>query len=206
MPGTGFLGKIELKKFTLQIVFMEYSVRPSRQELEKVKSKIDDCVNRYNYALEIDDVEFFLSWQRHEGSLSVLDASDKEVMIAVNPGKDEYSTEGVLRALLELEFIEKTSYSKISFKWQEVAKFAYTALRMKDINSSEIKRSEDIVARWPAVQEQLGDKVNEYEEFFYMNTGLIGETLASKIVENHSAEEITEMKMSDIKSVGEQFF
>jgi len=185
---------------------MDYSVRPSRSELERVKGLIDDCVNRYNYTLEIEDVEFFLSWQRHEGDLSVLEVSDTEIMIAVNPEAEEYSTEGVLKALLELEFIQKASYPEISFKWQEVTKFAYTALRMKELNDEELKISEDIVARWPSIQEQLGQKVDNYEEFFYMNTGLIGEILASNLEEDYETEEIPGLKKSDVMDAGEKFF
>lgn len=185
---------------------MEYSVRPSRSELERVKGLIKDCINSYDYTLEIDNVEFFLSWQRHEQGFSIIEASDKEVMIAVNPDVDEYSTEGVLRALLELEYIEKADYPEISFKWQEAAKFAYVAMRMMEIQDEDLKVSEDIVARWPSVQEQLGDRVSEYEEFFYMNTGLIGEALASQLREEYDAVEVPNLKKSEIMDAGEKFF
>jgi len=185
---------------------MEYSVRPSRSELERVKGLIDDCVNRYSYALEIEDVEFFLSWQRHEEDLSVLEASDNKVMIAVNPEAEDYSTEGVLRALLELEFIQKASYPEISFKWQEVTKFGYTALRMKELNDEELKMSEDVIARWPSIQEQLRQKVDNYEEFFYMNTGLIGEALAAKLEEDYDAKDLPGLKKSEVMDAGEKFF
>lgn len=185
---------------------MEYSVRPSGRELERIKGMIEEVVNSYSYALEVDNVEFLLSYQRHDGDLSVLEASDSEIMIAVNPDAEEYSTEGVLRALLELEFVEKASYPEISFKWQEAAKFAYAALKMNEIKDVEIKESEDIVARWPSIQEQLGEPVTDYEEFFYLNTGLIGELLATKLKENYKADEIPGLKKSDVMAAGEKFF
>lgn len=185
---------------------MEYSVRPTRSELERVKGKIEDCIESYSYALDVDNVEFFLSWQRHEGSLSVLEASDNEVMVAVNPESEEYGTEGVLRAVLELEFLEKAEYSKVKFKWQEAAKFAYTALRMKEIKDEELRLSEDIVARWPSVQEQLGEKVDNYEKFFYMNTGMIGEALATKLEDLYSIDEVPGLSKSDVMDAGEKFF
>lgn len=185
---------------------MDYSVRPSRSELERVRSIIEDGINSYEYALDLEEAEIFLSWQRHEGDISVLEASKNELMIAVNPDADEYNVDGVLRALFELEFVEKADYPEIDFKWQEVAKFAYTALRMEEIKGEEIRLSEDIVARWPSIQEQLPDRVSEYNEFFYLNTGLIGEALADKLGENYDSGEIPELKKSDIMAAGEKFF
>lgn len=185
---------------------MDYSVRPSRQELEKVKSVIEDCINRYDYALDVEDVELFLSWQRHEGNLSVLEATEDEVMIAVNPETDDYDTEGLLRALFEAEFLSKAEYPEIEFKWQEAAKFAYSALRMKEVEGEELKLDKDIVARWPSVQEQLDEKVENYNEFFYLNTGLIGEALATKLEEKFTADEVPGLKKSEIMDAGEKFF
>ena len=77
---------------------------------------------------------------------------------------------------------------------------------MKELNDEELKISEDIVARWPSIQEQLGQKVDNYEEFFYMNTGLIGEILASNLEEDYETEEIPGLKKSDIMDAGEKFF
>ena len=185
---------------------MDYSVRPSRQELEKVKSIIEECVNRYDYALDVEQIEFFLSWQRHEGDLSVLEANADEIMIAVNPEATDYKTEGLLRALFEAEFMSKTEYPEIKFKWQEVAKFAYSALKIKQIEGENLKLDEDIVARWPSVQEQLGQKVDDYNEFFYLNTGLIGEAMATKLEEEFTADEIPGLKKTDIVDTGEKFF
>jgi hypothetical protein len=185
---------------------MDYSVRPSRQELEKVRNKIEECVNTYEYALEVEEVEFFLSWQRHEGDLSVLEAKEDEIMIAVNPGSDNYGTESLLRALFEAEFLSKTEYPEIEFKWQEAAKFAYSAMRMEEVKDEEIRLDEDIVARWPSIQEQMGQKVENYQEFFYMNTGLIGEALATKIKEEHTPDEVPGLKKSEVMDAGEKFF
>jgi hypothetical protein len=185
---------------------MDYSVRPSRQELEKVRNKIEECVNTYEYALEVEEVEFFLSWQRHEGDLSVLEAKEDEIMIAVNPGSDNYGTESLLRALFEAEFLSKTEYPEIEFKWQEAAKFAYSAMKAEEVIGEDIKLDEDLVARWPSIQEQLDQKVDNYEEFFYMNTGLIGEALATKIKEEHTPDEVPGLKKSEVMDAGEKFF
>ncbi|MEF8880629.1 MAG: hypothetical protein V5A72_02250 [Candidatus Nanohaloarchaea archaeon] len=185
---------------------MDYSVRPSRSELEKVKSIIEDCVNRYEYALDIDDIEFLLSWQRFDGDFSVLEVKEDELMIAVNPEVEDYDIGGLLRALFEAEFIHKAEYPEIEFKWQEASKFAYSALKMKEVEGEELKLSEDIVARWPSIQEQLKDKVGDYNEFFYMNTGLIGEALATKLEENYDARELPGLKKSDVMDSGEKFF
>lgn len=185
---------------------MDYSVRPSRQELEKVKSVIESCINQYDHALELEEVEFFLSWQRHEGDLSILEATESEVIIAVNPETEDYGTEGLLRALFEAEFLSKTEYPEIEFKWQEAAKFAYSALRMKEVEGEELRLDEDIVARWPSVQEQLGQKVDNYNEFFYMNTGLIGEALATKFKEEYTLDQVPGLKKSDVMDAGEKFF
>jgi len=198
--------KIELKRFTFSKLIMDYSVRPSRQELEKVKSVIEDCINRYEYALDTDDIEVLLSWQRFEGDFSVLEVQEDELMIAVNPEAEHYETDGILRALFEAEFIHKTEYPEIKFKWQEATKFAYSALRMKEVEGEELRLNEDIVARWPSIQEQLDQKVDDYNEFFYMNTGLIGEALATKLEEEFTAEEVPSLKKSDVMDAGEKFF
>lgn len=185
---------------------MDYSVRPSSQELEKVRNKIEECVNTYSYALELEDMEFFLSWQRHENDFSVLEVKEREMMIAVNPDTEDYDMEGLLRALFEAEFVQKIDYDEIAFKWQEVAKFAYSAMRMEEVKDENIKLDEDIVARWPSIQEQLDQKVENYEEFFYMNTGLIGEALATKLKEENTTEEVPGLKKSEVMDAGEKFF
>ena len=185
---------------------MDYSVRPSRSELERIKSKIDDCVNSYDYALDLEDMEFFLSWQRHERDFSVLEVEENEMMIAVNPDSEDYDMEGLLRALFEAEFVEKVEYSEIRFKWQEVLKFAYAAMKTKETIGEEIKLDKEIVARWPSIQEQLDQKVGNYQEFFYMNTGLIGEALATKIKEEHTPDEVPGLKKSEVMDAGEKFF
>ena len=197
---------IELKKFTFQKIVMDYSVRPSRSELERVRSKIDDCINSYEYSLGLEDMEFFLSWQRHERDFSVLEVKENEMMIAVNPDSEKYEMEGLLRALFEAEFVEKVEYSEIRFKWQEVLKFAYAAMKTEEVIGEEIKLDEDLVARWPSIQEQLDQKVDNYEEFFYMNTGLIGEALATKLKEEYNLEEVPGLKKSDVMDAGEKFF
>ena len=198
--------KIELKKLTFRKIVMDYSVRPSRSELERVRSKIDDCVNSYEYSLGLEDMEFFLSWQRHERDFSVLEVKENEMMIAVNPDSEKYEMEGLLRALFEAEFVEKVEYSEIRFKWQEVLKFAYAAMKTEEVIGEEIKLDEDLVARWPSIQEQLDQKVDNYEEFFYMNTGLIGEALATKLKEEYNLEEVPGLKKSDVMDAGEKFF
>ncbi len=197
---------IELKKLTFQKIVMDYSVRPSRSELERVRSKIDDCINSYEYSLGLEDMEFFLSWQRHERDFSVLEVKENEMMIAVNPDSEKYEMEGLLRALFEAEFVEKVEYSEIRFKWQEVLKFAYAAMKAEEVIGEEIKLDEDLVARWPSIQEQLDQKVDNYEEFFYMNTGLIGEALATKLKEEYNLEEVPGLKKSDVMDAGEKFF
>ena len=205
-PEIKFSIKIELKKLTFKRLIMDYSVRPSRGELERVKSKIDDCVNSYDYALDLNDIEFFLSWQRHERDFSVLEVEENEMMIAVNPDSEEYKMEGLLRALFEAEFMEKVEYSEIEFKWQEVLKFAYAAMKTEETIGEEIKLDQDIVARWPSIQEQLDQKVDNYQEFFYMNTGLIGEALATKLKEEYTLDEIPGLKKSEVMDAGEKFF
>lgn len=171
--------------------------------MERVRRKIDECVSSYSYAIDLEDMEFFLSWQRHERDFSVLEVEENEMMIAVNPDTEEYDTEGLLRALFEAEFVEKVEYSEIRFKWQEVLKFAYTAMKAEEVIGDDIRYDEDIAARWPSIHEQLDQKVDNYEEFFYMNTGIIGEALATKLKVEYSTEEVPYLKKSDIEEAGE---
>lgn len=185
---------------------MDYSLRPSRSELERVRSKIEDYIGSYEYALDIDDIEIFLSWQRHERDFSVLEVKANEMMVAVNPDSEDYQIEGLLRALFEAEFMNKVDYDEVEFKWQEALKFAYSAMRMEEVKDEEPRLNEDIVARWPSIQEQLDQKVDNYQEFFYMNTGLIGEALATKLKEEYGSDNVPGLKKSDVMDAGERFF
>lgn len=183
---------------------MDYSVRPTRAELEKVRSIIDNAVNSYSYGLDVEKVELFLSWQRIEEDFSVLEVQDQEITIAVNPDAKDFENveEKVVEALLEVEFIENADFKSIELKWQEVLKFAYVALRMNELTGSELEVDEHLEERWPHIRDQLGEKVSQYDQFFYMNTLRIGEAIAKKM--EKSPKELSSLKKSDIEDAGEK--
>lgn len=181
---------------------MDYSVRPTRNEVEKVTSIIDNAVNSYSYGLDVENVEFFLGWQRIEEDFSVLEVEDHEINAAVNPDAKDFENieEKVVEALLEVEFMEKSDFNSIEFKWQEVLKFAYVALRMKELTGSELEVDEHLEERWPHIRDQLGEKTSNYDQFFYMNTLRIGEAIAEKL--GKTSEELSGLKKSDIEEAG----
>jgi len=181
---------------------MEYSVRPTRSELEKVKSIIDNAVNSYSYGLEVDEVEFFLSWRRIEEDFSVLEVQNQEIIIAVNPGAEDFEEveKKVVEALLEAEFMDKSDFDEVIFKWQEVLKFAYVALRNRELTGTELEVDEHLEDRWPYIRDQLGEKTSEYDQFFYMNTLRIGEAIAEKL--SLDPDELPGLKKSDIEDAG----
>jgi len=180
---------------------MSHSVRPSRGELEKVKSLIDNVFQSYSYALEVERPEILLGWRNIEEDFSVLEVEENTITAAVNPEAGDFELEEkILTALLELEYLQKID-SEIVFKWQELLKFMYVATKRSNITGSELEGSEVIEDRWPYIRDQLGQRVSEYDQFYYMNTLIIGETLAK-----HSEKTLGEflgLEKSDVEKIGD---
>ena len=194
-----------LRKLYAKSLGMEYSVRPTRAELEKVKSIIENAVDSYSYSLDIENPEILLSWQRTEESFSVLEVKEKSIIVAVNPDADDLGDahDRILTALIELEFMEKMEHPEISFKWQELLKFAYTALKRQEILGEEPEASEIVAENWEYIRDQLGQRMTEYDKFYYMNTLMIGESL-SKCFEVENPEELIGFTKSDVEAAGEK--
>ena len=194
-----------LRKLYAKSLGMEYSVRPTRAELEKVKSIIENAVDSYSYSLDIENPEILLSWQRTEESFSVLEVKEKSIIVAVNPDADDLGDahDRILTALIELEFMEKMEHPEISFKWQELLKFAYTALKRQEILGKEPEASEIVAENWEYIRDQLGQRMTEYDKFYYMNTLMIGESL-SKCFEVENPEELIGFTKSDVEAAGEK--
>jgi len=188
---------------------MSYTVKPSNQELSRVKSLIDRAVKTYKHSVDVEDFEFLLSWQSFDRDATVVDVDGEEIVFAVNSNTSEIDyesvEESVLIGLLELEFLQKTEYS-IEFKWQEVLKFAYTKMRRAELTDSEPQTDEELEEYWNSILEQLSEDVSEFNEFFYTNTGLIGEAFASELAKIYEPEKVLDLKMSDVKKAGEKVF
>jgi len=182
---------------------MKHSIRPTRTEVEKIRSKIRAVLDTYGYALELENPEIIISWQILEQDFSVISVKDNTIQVAVDPKASNINlTDDLLRGLLEAEFNSKNQ-REIQLKWEELAKFVYVAKRFNEITGEELIKKEEIKQRWPEIKEKLGEDLEEHDRFFYLNTGIIGETLAAEL-EEYEAEEIPKMSKTDFEKMGEQ--
>jgi len=188
---------------------MSYTIRPSNQDLNKIKDMVDRAVSSYLHSVSVENFEVLISWQDFDRGTSVIDTGEDKISLAVNKdiSKIEYEEleDSVLTALLELEFLNYSEHS-LEFKWQEVLKFAYVKMRKSELTDFEPVTDHELEEYWSGVIEQLSKDISEYDEFFYTNTGSIGEAFADYLKDDYSAEEVTKLRMSDVKKAGKQVF
>lgn len=182
---------------------MQHSIRPTRTEVEKIRGKIRTVLDTYDYALELENPEIIISWQVFEQDFSVISVKDETIQVAVDiEASDIELKHDLLRGLLEVEFNSKNQ-REIQLKWEELAKFIYVAKRFHEITGEELIKDEEIKQRWPEIKEKLGENLEEHDQFFYLNTGIIGEALATEL-EEYEAGEILKMSKTDFEKLGEQ--
>ena len=187
---------------------MSYAVRPTTSELKKARRLIDQAVETYTYSVDVDNFEIHLSWQIFNEKATLISTDDKTALIGLNPEED-YSEEInniVLMALLDMEFMSKAEYNKISFYWQEIAKFAYIKMRMHNLADTDLTVSQDLGEKEEQILEGLSDDIEEYNELLYTRTSEISEALAKTMLDEVEPEKVPQLKMSDIKKFGEKLF
>lgn len=186
---------------------MKNNIIPDGEQLEQIRKRIEQSLDRFQYNVDVDDVDFILSWQKFEGQVSVISANKKSVQLAFSPELDELERidEAVLLGLLECEFLQKADYKEINFRWQEVMKFAYVNLKANQILDRE-PVDEDLKEEWPEIKEHISEDLGSERSFVEANTGVIGEILGKKLVEDYELNELPELKQSDLIEAGEELY
>lgn len=184
---------------------MSSIIKPDEHEFRELKQKVEETVDSYSYSVEADNVEFYIGFQHIETAASVIGDGDSYVDVIANPEQDweEEVEVGVLRSLLEIEFLKKTDYNVLQFTWQEIARDAYVWLRLKELSDFEFENRE-LEIDW----EQLKDDILEEEmtERLFANIGIVSEKIGEELAEEHSKDEIPRLKRSDIVEAGDRAF
>lgn len=185
---------------------MEHSIKPEEHELRAAREKVENTVNRFDYALEIEKVSFNLGWQELEKSPSIVSGKNS-LNIIIDPEKeDEKFEKKLLRALLEIEFFDKADIDESMFNWQEVLKFAYVKQRVAEITGEEIEPDRALEDMWPDLKKDLGKRTDEFSEEFYMNAAALGGSVGKKLLEDHMIDDIPDLNRSDVIEAGERLF
>lgn len=186
---------------------MDYSIKPGEHELREARQEVENVLESYSFALDIENVEIELGWQRIERGSSLVSAGGSRITLVINPEKKlEELEKNVLRGLLEIEFLKKADYSRINYNWQEVAKFAYVKNRIKNLVDEQHQEDPELEENWESLRENLSREVTEFDEEFYMNAAQLGETIGRKLLEDHEVEDIPQLKKSNIVDTGDEFF
>lgn len=186
---------------------MKTNIIPKGEQVEQIRARIEQSLERFQYNVEVDDIDFILSWQRFEGDVTVTSADEKSVQLAFSPQLDrlERIDEAVLLGLLESEFLQKAEYNEINFRWQEVMKFAYVNLKANQILERE-PVDEDIEEEWSEIKDHISEDLGLERSFIEANTGVIGEILGKKLVEQYELNTLPELKQTDLIEAGEELY
>lgn len=186
---------------------MDYSIKPEEHEVREAREKVENVINSYDYALDIDSVKVNLGWQDQDRDISVIPGENNTITVILNPEKQaENLDKAVLRGLLELEFFEKARFDEAMFNWQEVLKFAYVKNRVGELLGEERTVNEDLEDKWGDLKQELGKRTDDFSEEFYMNAATLGESIGQKLMEKHSVDELPELNRSDVKKAGDELF
>ncbi|WP_414836826.1 hypothetical protein [Candidatus Nanohalococcus occultus] len=180
---------------------MSVSIRPTERELQEARRVVENTWKSFEYGIELEDPEIFLSWQSSDRASSLVSAHE-EIMIALDPDKEFRGElrENVLIGVLEKEFRDKAPYSEIDFDWQEIAKMSYVRKRQLELTGEELPEHE-LTADWKLIRRAI-DTEDEISEELYNNAG----TVAAEIAKLKDSEEILEFTKSDVLSLGDEIF
>lgn len=185
---------------------MDYSITPGKHQLREARQKVQNVLDSYSHTLELEDMEVLLGWQKINRDTNVMHDGDSELILVINPEEEMENLErNVLRGLLELEFMEKTDYRELSFKWQEVLKLSYVTARMKKLTDIDTDRSFD-PEKWSRFRQLLSEETEDFDEEFHLEAVSLAEKIGDKLLEDYEPEEFPELKMSDVVQAGEQLF
>lgn len=186
---------------------MDYSIRPSKHELQEVRQKVEQTLDSFEYALDIDSVEINLGWQKIENDVSIIPGEGNSLVLIINPEREIETLErNILRGVLEIEFLQKAEFEEITYNWQEVLKFAYVKNKVAKLLDEETGEQPSLEEKWPDLKENLSEKVEEFSEEFYLNAAPLGNQIGKKLLETHEMEEIPNLKRSDVTEAGEELF
>lgn len=186
---------------------MDYSINPEEHELREARGKVENVINSYEYALDIDSVKINLGWQDLEREISVMRGKENTLTVILDPEKKiENVDKAVLRGLLEMEFFEKASFDESMFNWQEVLKFAYVKNRVGELLGEERGVNQDLEEKWEDLRKELGKRTDDFSDEFYMNAATLGESIGQKLLESSSIEELPSLNRSDVKKAGDELF
>lgn len=186
---------------------MDYSITPEEHELRAAREKVENAVNRFDYALELESIRFDLGWQSLKASPSVVsDGKDTLTVIFDVEKEDEEFEKKLLRGLLEIEFFKKAEFDESIFNWQEVLKFAYVKHRVGEIMGEGTDVHDSLEEKWPELREELGKRTDDFSEQFYMSAAILGESLGERLLQENDIEEIPSLNRSDVIDAGDELF
>ena len=189
---------------------MEYSIKPEEHELKKSRNSIDRVLSSYGYSFDVENLEFYLNWQKLDKAATYTYDDKNAITLIIDPDKDweEKLETSVLRGVSQAEFMHLSEIEEMRFNWQEVLRFAYTKMKMTEIAGEETSEKEELKEKWAELKEQLSKEISaqNFDEFFYMNAGVLGGMIGQKLLEDYELEEFPELKRSDVIEAGDELF
>jgi hypothetical protein len=170
---------------------------------------VETAIQRFEYAVDVDDITITLGWQKFERPVSLV-ADTEEIHFIMNLDHDFENSEpvdtAVLRGLLEAEFLQNAVFDDVEFDWQELLKMGYVKLRERDITGTEIAEEDDLKEKWPEFREHLTQMETDFHELFYSHAGVISGMIAQELEKQHELSEFLELKRSDVVEAGDRLF
>lgn len=189
---------------------MKYSIKPEEHELRQVRNRVEEVTSSYSHAFEAGNVQFYLGWQKLERGASFFYDGGNTLTLVTDLKKNWKTSieKAVLRGLSHIEFMELSGLDEITFNWQEVLRLGYTEMKLAELINGEIEHKEELGDRWNEIRKHLSNRVDseEFNEFFYRNTGTLAGMIGQKLLEKHDLEEFPGLKRSDIIEAGDALF
>ncbi|MFB6245824.1 MAG: hypothetical protein ABEJ03_05770 [Candidatus Nanohaloarchaea archaeon] len=178
---------------------MKFSIHPTEQELREARESTETAIKSWEHSVDVENLMIDISWRKYEHAMDFTIWGERASII-LDPEKEwkDKMQENILLALLGIEYVQKSGFENLEFNWQEVAQTGYIRAREQDIREVEVAEQK-LDSEWDEVKSDLE---NETYESIYREMPTISSALAA----NFSAEEILEMKRSDvIEALREEF-
>ncbi|MFB6215481.1 MAG: hypothetical protein ABEJ72_00705 [Candidatus Aenigmatarchaeota archaeon] len=184
---------------------MSFSIQPSRQVLEKARSKVDVVMQSCEAVLPKDENFEVLLGCSDRFESQALD--ETAIAVRFNPSDDwEEALEEVAARGYAESWMEE--YKDPVFHWEQVLVLGHALKFAEKItgNTPELDDFETLEDNWLDIRDELGEHKTVESDILSAYGFSLAYMIADELLENHGFEDFPEMTMSDVIDAGDKLF
>lgn len=186
---------------------MSYSMRPEPHELREARNTVEGALESCKYRLEKEEglrINLGASSDENYGAHGLATDSGN-AQIYFNPDRENWKDElrkTAMNAYGTAWFYEKIE--NVDFVWQEFMASTLGLLFLEELGEKREIETESLDEEWNSKEGKLESQLSvDVQEDFSWQLKL---SLGRKLMEENDLEDLTELKLSEIRKAGEELF